>query len=154
MNIISPSSDVLEDRILPRHVQKSDKFDKVLSMPSLDMDELRQLSWSGIPGQLRAHIWRLLSGYAPPVSNRQKLEDTLHRKREEYQSLVHDYYPKRQDDQYKDTFRQIHIDVPRMCPLIPLFQQIVVQVFSSQNILLFLYVEDRVEQFRGNCSVG
>lgn len=28
---------------------------------------------------------------------------------------------------FQDTFRQIHIDIPRMCPLIPLFQQKLVQ---------------------------
>ncbi|GAV08465.1 hypothetical protein RvY_18148 [Ramazzottius varieornatus] len=131
-----PSSSSLQS-LLPRHSQKSDKFDKVLSMPSLDMEELRRLSWSGIPSQLRANVWRLLCGHAPPVSSKQKLEDTLHRKREEYQSLVHDYYPKRHDDQYKDTFRQIHIDVPRMCPLIPLFQQIVVQELFERVLFIW-----------------
>lgn len=92
------------------------------------MEELRKLSWSGIPLELRGKVWRLLCGYSPPVGDARKLKETLERKRGEYASLVSEYYPKREDEQYKDAFRQIHIDVPRMCPLIPIFQQSLIQV--------------------------
>ena len=92
------------------------------------MEELKKLSWSGVPTELRSRVWKLLCGYAPPVGDPKKLCETLDRKREEYKSLVSEYYPKREDDLYKDAFRQIHIDVPRMCPLIPIFQQTLIQV--------------------------
>lgn len=42
----------------------------------------------------------------------------------------------RTDPVHKDTFRQIHIDIPRMNPCIPLFQQKLVQeVRVKYNIL-------------------
>lgn len=38
------------------------------------------------------------------------------------------------DPVHKDTFRQIHIDVPRMNPSVPLFQQPLVQEVSSEEM--------------------
>jgi TBC1 domain family member 2 len=116
---------------LPRNSQKAEKFEKLVCVKSIDLDELRKLSWSGVPSDLRARVWRILTGYVPPVGDVGKVQECLDRKRDEYRSLVSEYYPKREDDQYRDTFRQIHIDVPRMCPLIPLFQQIIVQVINE-----------------------
>lgn len=63
--------------------------------------------------------------------NVDKRESTLKRKREEYWHLVEQYYDTRHEETYQDTFRQIHIDIPRMSPLIALFQQIIVQVFCQ-----------------------
>ncbi|OQV14403.1 TBC1 domain family member 22B [Hypsibius exemplaris] len=124
---------------LPRNAQKTEKFEKLLGADkaSVDMDELRKLSWSGVPSNMRARIWRMLTGYVPPICDLHKVQEYLQRKREEYRSLVSEYYPKREDDQYKDTFRQIHIDVPRMCPLVPLFQQITVQELFER--ILFIW---------------
>jgi hypothetical protein len=34
--------------------------------PQVDLDALRELSWNGIPGELRPQCWRLLLGYVPP----------------------------------------------------------------------------------------
>lgn len=52
---------------------------------------------------------------------------TLERKRQEYFGFLEQYFGTRHEAQYKDIFRQIHIDVPRMNPLIPLFQTQLVQ---------------------------
>ena len=67
-----------------------------------------------------------LQGYIP--INLDKRESTLKRKREEYWNLVDQYYGTRHEETHQDTFRQIHIDIPRMSPLIALFQQSIVQV--------------------------
>ncbi|XP_069949858.1 TBC1 domain family member 22B isoform X3 [Cherax quadricarinatus] len=108
-----------------RDMAKQDKFEELLSSSSTNLSELRKLSWSGIPPAVRAVTWRLLNGYLP--ANAERREDTLRRKREEYWSFVNQYYDTRHEDIYQDTFRQIHIDIPRMSPLVPLFQQVVVQ---------------------------
>eukprot|EP00879_Flechtneria_rotunda_P004453 GHRR01004704.1.p1 GENE.GHRR01004704.1~~GHRR01004704.1.p1 ORF type:complete len:208 (+),score=72.30 GHRR01004704.1:301-924(+) len=42
------------------------KFHKVLNEQLIDLDALRELSWSGIPQELRPVCWRLLLGYLPP----------------------------------------------------------------------------------------
>jgi len=46
---------------------KVDKFQLLLEASVLNLDELRQLSWSGVPAKLRSVTWRLLS-----VSNKNK----------------------------------------------------------------------------------
>lgn len=72
---------------------------------------------------MRAVTWRLLAGYLP--ANSERRAETLERKRADYLHLVKQYYDSERDD---DTYRQIHIDIPRMSPLVSLFQQITVQV--------------------------
>mmetsp|Transcript_40464 Transcript_40464/g.77316 ORF Transcript_40464/g.77316 Transcript_40464/m.77316 type:complete len:240 (-) Transcript_40464:630-1349(-) len=39
---------------------RHEKFARVLSMPTVDLDHLRELAWNGIPGPLRPVCWRLL----------------------------------------------------------------------------------------------
>jgi len=52
----------------------------------------------------------------------------LERKQTDYLNFVRQYYHTRGgDDTHEDTYHQIRIDVPRMSPLIPLFQQPLVQ---------------------------
>lgn len=96
-------------------MQKIDKFE----------EKLRQECWKGIPAGLRPQAWRLLAGYVPTNSDRRA--EALKNKRDEYFNFVEQYFHTRFDEQHQDTFRQIHIDIPRMCPIIPLFQQKIVQ---------------------------
>ncbi|EDV28990.1 uncharacterized protein TRIADDRAFT_19492 [Trichoplax adhaerens] len=99
------------------------------------LETLRELSWNGVPKSFRPKAWRLLSGYLPVNAERQKL--TLERKRDEYCSYVVKYYPLRNDPSFQETFRQIQIDIPRTNPLVPLFQQpLVQQVFER---VLFIW---------------
>lgn len=56
----------------------------------VDIEALRELSWSGIPPKLRPDCWRILLGYAPP--NRERRETILARKRQEYRDFVPSYY--------------------------------------------------------------
>uniref|UniRef100_A0A915EAT6 Rab-GAP TBC domain-containing protein n=1 Tax=Ditylenchus dipsaci TaxID=166011 RepID=A0A915EAT6_9BILA len=119
----------------------------------VSLDELRKDCWLGIPHKIRPLAWRILSGYIPTNLDRRDL--TLKRKREEYWHYVEQYFHTRYDEQHQVTFRQIHIDIPRMCPLIPLFQQKLVQEIFERGIndlvtpffVVFLseYIQDDVE---------
>ncbi|XP_062374114.1 TBC1 domain family member 22A isoform X1 [Sardina pilchardus] len=139
-----------------REASRLDKFKQVLAGPNTDLEELRKLSWSGIPRQVRPITWKLLSGYLP--ANAERRESTLQRKRQEYFGFIEQYYDSRNDEPHQDTYRQIHIDIPRMSPeslvlqpkvteihidiprtnpLIPLFQQASVQEIFER--ILFIW---------------
>ncbi|XP_077453686.1 TBC1 domain family member 22B isoform X1 [Stigmatopora argus] len=118
-----------------REKSRLDKFKQLLASANTDLEELRKHSWSGIPREVRPVTWRLLSGYLP--ANKERRELVLKRKREEYFGFIVQYYHSRTDEHYKDTYRQIHIDIPRTNPLIPLFQQPVVQEVFER--ILFIW---------------
>jgi len=64
------------------------------------------------------------------------------RKRQEYFNFVKQYYDNRNDDARdggfsQETYRQIHIDIPRMSPLVPLFQQEIIQEIFER--ILFIW---------------
>ncbi|KAL3115814.1 hypothetical protein niasHT_007819 [Heterodera trifolii] len=101
----------------------------------VDLDELRKECWLGIPHRIRPLAWRLLSEYIPTSMDR--CEMTLNRKRDEYWHYVEQYFHTRYDEQHQITFRQIHIDIPRMCPLIPLFQQKKVQEIFERVLYIW-----------------
>uniref|UniRef100_A0A671QDC3 TBC1 domain family member 22B-like n=1 Tax=Sinocyclocheilus anshuiensis TaxID=1608454 RepID=A0A671QDC3_9TELE len=118
-----------------REKTRLDKFKQLLASPNTDLEELRKHSWSGIPREVRPVTWRLLSGYLP--ANRERRDLVLQRKREEYFGFIEQYYHSRTDENHKDTYRQIHIDIPRTNPLIPLFQQPLVQEVFER--ILFIW---------------
>ncbi|KAL7076307.1 hypothetical protein ACQ4LE_004210 [Meloidogyne hapla] len=101
----------------------------------VDLCELRKECWLGIPQRIRPLAWRILSGYIPTNLDRREL--TLKRKRDEYWDYVEQYFHTRYDEQHQITFRQIHIDIPRMCPLIPLFQQKKVQEIFERILYIW-----------------
>lgn len=99
---------------------KTAKFHKLLHEDEVtDLNQLKLIAWSGIPLRYRPLSWRLLLGYLPVVKS--KREQQLIRKRQEYERLIEQYYNDRSLDD--GMWRQIHIDIPRMQPLIPVFQQ-------------------------------
>ncbi|XP_017884253.1 TBC1 domain family member 22B isoform X1 [Ceratina calcarata] len=114
---------------------KVDKFQSLLEASVLNLDELRQLSWSGVPARLRSVTWRLLSEYLP--ANLERRQHVLERKRLDYWNLVKQYYDTERDEGFQDTYRQIHIDIPRMSPLISLFQQTVVQLIFERILYIW-----------------
>ncbi|XP_058640885.1 TBC1 domain family member 22B isoform X6 [Onychostoma macrolepis] len=118
-----------------REKTRLDKFKQLLASPNTDLEELRKHSWSGIPREVRPVTWRLLSGYLP--ANRERRDLVLQRKREEYFGFIEQYYHSRTDENHRDTYRQIHIDIPRTNPLIPLFQQPLVQEVFER--ILFIW---------------
>lgn len=115
---------------------KVEKFSYLLEQDLLNFVALKELSWSGVPRKLRPVIWRLLSGYLPTSLERRN--PVLERKRIDYQALVKQYFHvDARDESQQDTFRQIHIDVPRMNPHVPLFQQKLVQEMFER--ILFIW---------------
>uniref|UniRef100_A0A674DSP4 TBC1 domain family, member 22a n=1 Tax=Salmo trutta TaxID=8032 RepID=A0A674DSP4_SALTR len=96
--------------------------------------ELRKLSWSGIPRQVRPITWKLLSGYLP--ANTERRESTLQRKRQEYFGFIEQYYDSRNDEHHQDTYRQIRIDIPRMSPECLMLQPMVTEIFER---ILFIW---------------
>ncbi|XP_028030297.1 TBC1 domain family member 22B [Bombyx mandarina] len=111
---------------------KLERFQQIHDSTVVNLDELKQISWSGIPVKTRAVTWRLLAGYLP--ANSERRADTLQRKRADYKHLVRQYYDAERDD---DTYRQIHIDIPRMSPLVALFQQNTVQVMFERILYIW-----------------
>nr|CAB3266833.1 TBC1 domain family member 22B-like [Phallusia mammillata] len=120
---------------LAKENTRIDKFYQMLQSDSIDLDDLRKLSWPGIPSAVRAVTWKLLSGYLP--ANKDRRESVLKRKRNEYFKFVEQYYECREQPMYQQTYHQIHIDIPRTNPLIPLFQQPSVQTVFER--LLFVW---------------
>lgn len=97
-----------------------DKLIKILYEDEIaDLSKLHSLSWLGVPNELRPITWKLLLAYLPVVKSKRLA--TLERKRSEYEHLVHQYYNNRKNE---DIYRQIHIDIPRMQPLMSIFQQV------------------------------
>uniref|UniRef100_A0A7E4WAX6 Rab-GAP TBC domain-containing protein n=1 Tax=Panagrellus redivivus TaxID=6233 RepID=A0A7E4WAX6_PANRE len=102
---------------------------------AIDMEQLRENCWMGIPHALRPDAWRILSGYVPTHAARREV--TLNKKRDDYWKFVEQYFHTRYDEQHHETFRQISIDVPRMSPLIPLFQQKAVQEIFERVLYIW-----------------
>lgn len=98
-----------------------------------DLSQLRSMAWSGIPGEVRSITWKMLLGYLPGI--RAKRPATLERKRSEYQLLVHQYYYNKSTND--EMWRQIHIDIPRMQPLISIFQQETVQKIFERILYIW-----------------
>ncbi|XP_019691299.2 TBC1 domain family member 22A isoform X6 [Felis catus] len=104
------------------------------SHTSCPAEELRKLSWSGIPKLVRPITWKLLSGYLP--ANVERRPATLQRKQKEYFAFIEHYYDSRHDDAHQDTYRQIHIDIPRMSPEALILQPKVTEIFER---ILFIW---------------
>lgn len=115
---------------------KIEKFKTLLDDMQLNLCDLKALSWSGIPKKMRAITWRLLSGYLPTSLERRN--SILEHKRLNYLNLVEQYFRAEiRDEAQQETFRQIHIDMPRMNPHIQLFQQTLVQEMFER--ILFIW---------------
>ncbi|CAF94512.1 unnamed protein product, partial [Tetraodon nigroviridis] len=106
-----------------------------------------QLVWNPARGPTN-HVEASLGQWPPPPAsavipqgylptNRGRRELVLQRKREEYFAFIEQYYQSRTEEHYRDTHRQIHIDIPRTNPLIPLFQQPLVQEVFER--ILFIW---------------
>ncbi|XP_061570494.1 TBC1 domain family member 22A isoform X2 [Cololabis saira] len=117
-----------------REASRLDKFKQLLAGPNTDLEELRKLSWSGIPRQVRPIAWKLLSGYLP--ANAERRESVLQRKRQEYFGFIQQYYDSRNDEHHQDTYRQIQIDIPRMSPESLVLQPKVTEIFER---ILFIW---------------
>ncbi|KAI8805461.1 rab-GTPase-TBC domain-containing protein [Cladochytrium replicatum] len=94
------------------------KFKLLLEQPNIDLEQVRKLSWSGIPDEIRPTVWKLLMGYLPCNSDRR--DATLTRKRKEYEEYVAQSFPKGKATD-EALYHQIHIDVKRTNASIQLY---------------------------------
>ncbi|KAJ2874309.1 GTPase-activating protein, partial [Coemansia asiatica] len=104
-----------------KKTQTSSKFYSLLTASNADIEQLRKLSWKGIPAECRAEAWRLLMGYIP--INRSRRAATLQRKRKEYGDWRQQTFAKGEEALDRTLWRQIRIDVPRTTPGSTVFQQ-------------------------------
>ncbi|CAO3611925.1 unnamed protein product [Cunninghamella echinulata] len=104
---------------------KSKKFKEILTSANVDLVSLRSICWSGIPMQFRLMAWQLLLGYLP--CNSERREETLARKRKEYSDSVKASYSRGNSGLDQSLYHQIHIDILRTNPGVPLYQSTTTQ---------------------------
>ncbi|RLV91416.1 GTPase-activating protein gyp1 [Spathaspora sp. JA1] len=129
---------------------KYGKFRKVLtSDTNINLQDLRKLSWNGIPNELRAVSWLLLLGYLP--TNKSRQSSTLKRKRQEYlqglSSVTIEFQDVEPDNESnislshanrdKLLYHQIKIDVKRTNPTLKLYSYNATQM--SLRKILYLW---------------
>ncbi|KAJ1916729.1 GTPase-activating protein [Mycoemilia scoparia] len=115
---------------LPVNLTREEKFTKILSSANVDSDELRKLSWNGIPDRHRSMAWQILLGYLP--CNASRREQTLERKRKEYNDWATQTFSKGESALDSELWHQISIDVPRTVPVSKLFRHEKIQKSLSR----------------------
>ena len=105
--------------------EKVKRIRKCLSRSVIDMSELKQCCWTGIPSRERALAWKLLLDYAPKNILRRSF--MTQRRRQEYHQH-HLPFSKSQctadsSPQHVNLYKQIQLDIERTAPHIPLFRQ-------------------------------
>lgn len=142
LNHILPSNE--SDASLPKKEVASispyrlTQFKKILDKPNIDLNALRNISWNGIPNDLRPEIWKTLLGYLP--ANKERRQQVLVRKRKEYNDAIPLYFSISDADrstQEGEILRQIQVDLPRTSPCTPFFQQKEVQ--KAMERILYIW---------------
>ncbi|ODV59487.1 GTPase-activating protein GYP1 [Ascoidea rubescens DSM 1968] len=120
-------------------LSRFNKFKKILltSNSIIDLNNLKKLSWNGIPMEFRSISWQLLLNYLP--SNNDRRASTLKRKRKEYLDSINQLFNNSNDGPIKDqtTWHQISIDVPRTNPHLKLYSYPIIQ--KSLERILYLW---------------
>lgn len=121
---------------------QAQRFDEVISADHIDMDELREACWNGIPHQHRSQAWQHLLGYLPLNADRRAI--TLKRKRDEYKSYVEQHWESSGDYsartvEEKKMIHQIQVDCPRTEPNLPFFKTEAVQRSLERLLLTWSY---------------
>ncbi|KAF8447078.1 rab-GTPase-TBC domain-containing protein [Kalaharituber pfeilii] len=104
---------------LNARISRINKFKRILQSSTVDLTELRNLAWNGIPAELRPMAWQLLLGYLPANSDRRV--STLERKRKEFIDGVKQAFSRGTAGLDQTIWHQISIDVPRTNPHLPLY---------------------------------
>ncbi len=117
---------------------KLSQFQQLLNQENVNLKALRKLSWNGIPTQFRTEVWQMMLGYMP--INKERRENTIARKRNEYLESVPMYFKKSDADrttQEGEVLRQIVVDLPRTCPNTPFFHQAPIQ--QAMERILYIW---------------
>lgn len=130
---------ILEDPItmtkfMLRGDARVDKYCSLLESAAVNLTDLKQLAWKGVPDKLRAPVWQLLLGYLPTNSSRRAT--TLERKRREYRVGIEKAFDsKTTKDQA--VWHQIGLDIPRTNPHLKLYSNACAQ--KSLERVLYLW---------------
>lgn len=116
----------------PDEASKFSKIVNVLTSPTFEFKQLKDISWKGIPTPLRAVVWQILVGYIP--TNENTRDSVIDRKRKEYTKSVTRAYAIEKEER---IWHQIHIDVPRTNPSIKLYSYPATQ--RSLEKILYLW---------------
>ena len=109
--------------------KKSQKIEKIINQQFINITELKNLCWQGIPfnnNHLRGECWKFLLGFYPLNSELKK--SAVQRKKDEYSDMCRIYSnalsnpDSVMNDQELKTYKQIQKDVPRTMPEYPMFQ--------------------------------
>lgn len=125
------------------------KFRRILADDdtAVNINDLRNLLWNGVPPEVRAITWQLLLGYLP--ANKSRQASILKRKRQEYiegvsstlSTLASDSADSSNRDNSankdKQLFHQINIDVKRTHPTLKLYSYAATQ--ESLRKILYLW---------------
>ena len=78
--------------LMPREWSESqrEKLLKILNKSVVDIDQLQQVSWGGIPQDLRPICWQLMLGYLPRETS--SWQDVVNCKRKAYRDLLKTHY--------------------------------------------------------------
>jgi hypothetical protein len=134
LNTSRPTT-ALDDGVSPLKVKK---FSAFLSQSIIDLDQLKKLSWSGVPPLAREITWKLLLGYLPANSDRRAA--VLERKRRDYAEFLPHYFRQREEERTQEEqsiFHQIHVDILRTHPNIPLFRQLTIQTTLERILYMW-----------------
>eukprot|EP00871_Galdieria_phlegrea_P004241 jgi/Galph1/4818/GphlegSOOS_G3462.1 len=94
----------------------SGRFIEILAQPLIDLQCLKRLAWNGVPRPWRSTVWKLLVGYWPISCSRRN--EIIERKRRDYKiSLQRAFSQSRKSvtEQERSIWRQINLDIPRIC---------------------------------------
>ena len=100
------------------------KVTRLLDAPTVDLAQLRQACWGGVPPDLRPLCWQMLLGQLPPDST--KWSHLSGAKRRRYRELMVRYDAAMANQGTPEEIalaHQISIDVPRTATDLPLFSQ-------------------------------
>jgi len=104
---------------LNARISRINKFKKILQATTVDLTELRKISWNGIPDELRPMAWQLLLGYLP--TNADRRVSALERKRKEFIEGIKQAFSRGNESLDQSIWHQISIDVPRTNPHLLLY---------------------------------
>ena len=110
------SAQIEEDsKSIAANLRREYQIDQLLQQPVVDLEQIRNLSWAGLPNKHRARIWRLFLDYEPVNSNLK--DSTLDHKRKDYFDCLDRVYSESQrhlwTNAQNQTLQQILRDLPR-----------------------------------------
>lgn len=141
-------------------------FQRLIGEDNADLGQLRRMSWSGIPAEVRGPCWKLLLGYLPANAGRRPT--TLQKRRDEYARYLQEFYylglspqeyygssgsgaggdgsepalasltgPVSRSESEHEVLKQIRQDVPRTSPGLPFFKRPAVQRALERALYIF-----------------